>query len=237
MKILDRFTGALKFEFNAPTMKLTLQAAIKEKANLYGADLGGADLGGADLGGANLRGANLYGANLRDANLGGANLRGANLGGADLYGANLRGANLRGANLRGANLGGANLRDADLRDANLCGADLRGADLRWTKFLEQQCITPDGVLIGYKKINSGAIVTLRIPAKAARLNAYGSRKCRAAYATVIAIDGKPGTDRRSGTLKYAVGKKVVPDSFDDDKRVECSHGIHFFITRAEAEAY
>ena len=59
--------------------------------------------------GANLRGANLGGANLRGANLGGANLDGAYLGGASLGGANLRGANLGGASLGGAYLGGASL--------------------------------------------------------------------------------------------------------------------------------
>ena len=34
---------------------------------------------------------------------------------------------------------------------------------------------------------------------------------------------------------YEVGKEVVADSFDDDRWNECSHGIHFFITRNEAE--
>jgi len=30
---------------------------------------------------------------------------------------------------------------------------------------------------------------------------------------------------------------VAAESFDDDVRVECSSGIHFFITKAEAETY
>ena len=36
---------------------------------------------------------------------------------------------------------------------------------------------------------------------------------------------------------YRVGEIVRPDSYDPDIRVECSHGIHFFITRKEAEDY
>ena len=28
-----------------------------------------------------------------------------------------------------------------------------------------------------------------------------------------------------------------PDSFDENWMDECSHGVHFFITRLEAEAY
>jgi hypothetical protein len=131
-------------------------------------------------------------------------------------------------------LGGANLGGANLGGANLGGANLGGANLADCKGLEQQCITPEGVLIGYKKLANGKIATLRIPTKAKRLNAYGSRKCRAEY--VIVIDGD-GTDKHSGTVKYASGKRVTPDKFDDDKRVECSHGIHFFLTKEEALAY
>jgi uncharacterized protein YjbI with pentapeptide repeats len=101
--VFNRFSGAVQFTAEidcpldaSPSLKLELAVkwAIKECA-----DLGGADLRGADLRGADLRGANLGGADLR-----GANLYGADLGGANLYGADLRGANLRGANLRGANL-------------------------------------------------------------------------------------------------------------------------------------
>ncbi len=34
---------------------------------------------------------------------------------------------------------------------------------------------------------------------------------------------------------YEEGKEVRADSYDDDWRVECSHGIHWFLTRKEAE--
>jgi len=37
--------------------------------------------------------------------------------------------------------------------------------------------------------------------------------------------------------EYKVGETVKPDSFDDNPFVECTHGIHFFITRQEAEDY
>lgn len=36
---------------------------------------------------------------------------------------------------------------------------------------------------------------------------------------------------------YRVGKIIRPDLFDEDIRVECTNGIHFFITRKEAEEY
>jgi uncharacterized protein YjbI with pentapeptide repeats len=196
---------------------------------LYGSEKEIENLSGANLSGANLRGASLYGANLS-----GANLRGANLRGADLYGANLSGANLSGADLSGANLSGADLRGADLSGANLSGADLSGADLYGAKGLESFTIAAEGVLIGYKKLANGNIAKLRIPLAAARVNAYGSRKCRAAYVTVIS---GTGVSKHDGVTKYAPKLKVVADKFDPDPSVECSGGIHFFITEQEAKDY
>ncbi len=183
----------------------------------------------------NLRDADLHGANLSAANLSDANLPGADLHGANLSGANLRGANLSDANLFGANLPGADLRGADLRGANLSYANLSGAKLRGAIGLEQQVIAAEGMLVGYKKTTTG-IVVLRIPAKAARVNAYGSRKCRAEYAVVLEAPAD-AVSSHDGETRYVKGRRVTPDSYDADPRVECSHGIHFFLTRAEAEAY
>ena len=36
---------------------------------------------------------------------------------------------------------------------------------------------------------------------------------------------------------YKVGEMVEADSWDDNRWNECSHGIHFFINRQEAEEY
>jgi len=119
IEIRSRFNSAVLFSLETESVKLCLQAAVKSRANLCGADLYGANLAGADLAGADLCGANLCGADLYGANLYGANLAGADLAGADLAGADLAGANLAGANLAGADLAGA----------DLAGADLAGADL------------------------------------------------------------------------------------------------------------
>ena len=149
--------------------------------------------------------------------------------------ANLRGANLYGADLRGANLYGANLDGANLRGANLYGANLE-------QLTALNSIVADGDIIGWKKLRNGLIAKLSIPAKAKRLNSIGSRKCRAEYAIVLAIyDGKKkvkkGYGQHDSTFLYTTGATVTPDSFDPDTRAGCSHGIHFFITRFEAEEY
>ncbi|MCB9902378.1 MAG: pentapeptide repeat-containing protein [Planctomycetes bacterium] len=122
-EIKSRFTGAVLFSLETESLKICVEAAVKARAYLGGADLSGANLRGADLSDADLSDADLRGANLSDADLSGAYLGGANLSGADLSG-----ANLRGADLSDADLGGAYLSDADLRGADLSGANLRGAD-------------------------------------------------------------------------------------------------------------
>jgi len=126
-------------------------------------------------------------------------------------------ANLRGANLRGANLYGA-------KDADFAIAMTR--------------ILPEGSIYGYKKCREDVIVKLRIPAKAKRSHAFG-RKCRAEFAKVVAIYG--ADEARSShdpNFTYRKGDTVRPTQpFDENWVDECSTGIHFFITREEAEKY
>ncbi|KRA58217.1 pentapeptide repeat-containing protein [Rhizobium sp. Root651] len=253
--ILNRFSGEVQFSAeidckadDLPSVKLgmAVKVALKESANLYGANLRSAnlrsaDLRSADLYGANLRSANLYGADLRSADLYGANLRSANLYGADLYGANLRSANLYGADLRSADLRSADLYGANLRSANLYGADLYGADLKDAKnadlVIAQTRILPAGSLIVWKKCRDDVIVKLRIPEEARRSHAFG-RKCRAEFADVIEIIGaEQAISSHDGVTVYRAGERVTPDRFDEDWQEECAAGIHFFITKEEAENY
>jgi hypothetical protein len=37
--------------------------------------------------------------------------------------------------------------------------------------------------------------------------------------------------------EYVVGQMVYPDSWDNDRFNECSHGIHFFIDKQDAIDY
>ena len=40
-----------------------------------------------------------------------------------------------------------------------------------------------------------------------------------------------------GVTVYRAGERVTPDSFDENWQEECASGIHFFITKEEAENY
>lgn len=192
-----------------------------------------------------------------------ADLRHADLRGVDLQCEILTNADLRGADLRGSDLRGAYLQYADLRDAYLHDADFTGADLTGVKHNYPIACPESGSFIGYKKIRVATggrvptafgwlccelktyIVKLQIPAKAKRCSAT-SRKCRCEYAKVLSITNLDGTkadvksivnDAYASPCIYTVGEYVYPDSFNENRWNECSHGIHFFITRQEAMDY
>ena len=159
--------------------------------------------------------------------------------------ANLRGANLRYANLRYANLSRANLRDADLRNANLDGANLRDADLRDAKnipYIPLECPS-EGSFIGWKKINK-ILIKLEIPEDARRSSAT-TKKCRCDKAKVLGFYDLNSTElnidkiinNSYNTCEYIKSEMVYPDSFDEDRWNECSHGIHFFINKQDAINY
>ena len=244
IEIKNRFSGSVIFSIEMDSWKLAVEAAIKSGASLNDADLSDADLRGAyligaDLSGAALRGAYLRGASLSGADLIGADLSGAYLSGAYLIGADLNDADLSDADLRGASLSGASLRGAYLNDADLRGASLSGADLRGAKITDiaiaKTRILPEGSLIGWKKCKNGVIVKLRIPEEAKRSHAFG-RKCRAEFAEVLEVIGSDvGISQYNPHTVYRTGEIVRPDSFDENWTDECSNGIHFFITRIEAE--
>ena len=257
IQIKNRWTDSVIFEYEKVdnTVKDTVEEAVKSGAELLGADLHdadlrgahlrGADLNSADLRHAGLQGADLRSANLRYANLCGAYLHGAYMSIANLYGAYLRDVDLRGADLHGAYLRNVDLRGADLYDADLSGADLCNTDLRDAKntpYVPLECPS-DGAFVGWKKVN-GLLVKLQIPEDAKRSSAATS-KCRCDKAMVLEITSLDGVQQFQETVntnydqevKYKVGEMVLPDSFDNNRWNECSHGIHFFINKQDAINY
>ena len=139
-----------------------------------------------------------------------------------------------------------------MEGAYLRGAYLEGANLRGAKDIEfviaQTRILPDeGDVIGFKKLKQGVIAKLLIPKEAKRSHAFG-RKCRAEYAIVLELQqpngeklqpiNEPQYSQHDSNFEYRTGVTVRPtEPFDEDWTNECSTGIHFFITRLEAERY
>ena len=191
----------------------------------------------AGLGGerANLSGTDLRGANLSDANLISANLSDAILSDADLSHANMRGAHLSDAYLIGADLSHANLSGADLIGADLSNADLRGTIIDHTTIGVPMACPETGSFHAWKKCKDKVLVKLRIPEDAKRSSA-ATMKCRADKVEVLEVLGADVGVSERGQI-YEIGEIVVADSWDGNRWNECSHGIHFFVNRSDAELW
>jgi uncharacterized protein YjbI with pentapeptide repeats len=104
----------------------------------------------------------------------------------------------------------------------------------------------DGAFIAWKTIMFGKdihLIKLLIPEDAERSSST-TRKCRASKAVVLDIENLSKNthvdeivNTRYVATLYKVGEEVIPDSWDNNRWNECSHGIHFFITREEAINY
>jgi len=167
------------------------------------------------------------------ADLSDADLRNANLSDADLSDANLRNANLSDADLRNADLRNADLRNANLSDANLSDADLRNRSI----------VPQTGGFRAWKKLRNGVLAELEI--LGARVSPYTDRKCRCASARVVALSGKnsdgsevtEAASLHDPSFVYRLGEVVSVANTNLDPRRVCTTGIHFFVTREEAEEY
>jgi hypothetical protein len=120
--------------------------------------------------------------------------------------------------------------------ANLAGANLAGATL------PHYAVCPEtGAFEAYKRVGHNTILRLLIPAHAVRVSSLVGRKCRASEVKVMeVVSGDPDdlTSTNDFSFHYEVGGTFKPaNGFSDDIRIECAPGIHFFMTRREAEEF
>jgi len=250
MKQIKSITGKILFEVKKEkSAKELLEQAVRQNtdlaySNLEGCELEGCDLRGCDLRGCELGDSDLRGADLRCCDLRGCELEDADLKGTDLAGANLKNSDLKGCDLRGADLTCSNLKGCDLRGADLKYSNLVGADLEINKIKHLFQIVPEeGSFVAWKKGENSCILKLLISTPK-RHNYLAGRKCRAECVDVLNIWDSEGCEIKEcqngpyGThVQYTVGKRTYADSYDPDPRIECSNGIHFFLTRKEAEEW
>lgn len=200
-----------------------------------------------DLSGLNLRGAIFYIVNFNKAKMKNTNLHGAHFQHSSFYRTDCEGANLGNADFLYSNLRETNLTNADLTHVNFYCSSLGDAILTNTKMPNVPLVCPDsGAFIGWKKCldddANDVIVKLLIPEDAKRLSSI-SRKCRCNKAIVLEIKDMNGKDinkaysRHDTSFVYKVGETVSVSDFNDDRWVECSEGIHFFINKQEAIDY
>ena len=128
--------------------------------------------------------------------------------------------------------------EAVSRRANLYGANLYGAENAALALAKIQFIPEEGSFVGWKKCRGEVIVKLWI-GKTAKRSHGGERKCRASRVKVAEVIGaEVGVSMHDENVTYAKGQIVEPlNGWDDNRWNVCAPGIHFFVTRAEAEAY
>lgn len=242
-------------------MRANLDGADISNTNLRFANLKHASLNDVNFYKSNLRWTNFCNASLqhtnlsytdfRDATLNDANIFNSNLTHADFGDASLVSAYLAHSNLTKADFQGANLGWVDLRDCVFCDTDLRDCSVNYANFVGSKYVPyiplqcpSDGAFVGWKKVNN-VLIKLEIPADAKRSSAT-TNKCRCDKAKVLGFYDSLGVNELDMTelvndeyeeCKYVKGEMVYPDSFDEDRWKECSHGIHFFINKQDAINY
>ena len=187
----------------------------------------------------------------------GANFKGCDLSSVMFYRADVRGADFTGANLEGCEFYACYFgyrpyieTAPDIRKDVILEEILPYAKPLYSiKNIRMLVDTNGQELICYKALRKHhfmrnstlAIAKLLVPSDARRI-VYRNDKCRAEKVKVLDIYSP---DKKfyyktahsfvmGGSTLYKVGQEVCADRFDINKCITCAHGIHFFLTEAEA---
>lgn len=201
------------------------------------------DLTGADLSHADLTLSSFQNVDLRDADLHGSTVKNALFDGCPLRGADFRDADMTTASFRYCDMGGCDIRGADLFGAVLEHAILEGiVSDEGTRWFRMHC-PEKGAFLAYKKCVNDRMVQLLVPEDARRTSAtMPSCRCdKAKVLTIKSFDFKEEFEEAWSLVDedfvYRKGQWVQVDDFNEDRWQDSTTGIHFWLTREEAEAY
>lgn len=221
----------------------SLARARKEGGDLEYLSLENADISGTDFSGLDCQWWDMKNVCLNRCDFEGATIANGKFENCTFVGANFRNAGLQGADLRGADLTGIDLRGGNVYSAWLEGAKLEGIiQDESTRYFRLRC-PEKGAFIGYKKCYENRVVMLLIPADAKRVSATNNA-CRCSKAKVLTITSFDFTESYDWAVSlvdenfiYRKGEWMYPDRFTEDRWVESTYGIHFWMSRDEAIAY
>lgn len=204
-----------------------------ENADLSGWDLTSVNLDWSDFENVTFDHASFENSIVSNTFFPGCTLRNVNFKNADLQNALLRYCDLSGSDISGANLFCAVLEYAVLNDVRSDES---------TKFFRLYC-PEKGAFLGYKKCFNNRLVQLLIPADAKRTSATRN-SCRCNKAKVLTIKSFDYKDSFTEAWSlvdpnffYRVGEYVEVRDFNEDRWMDSTTGIHFWMTREEALAY
>ncbi len=212
---------------------ISLTHILIENEDMSKMDLRGIDFAWSEFQQVDFARANFCQSNLSHTKFVNCDLSHANLVDCNLFIADLRGCDLSSANCDGTNFYGSILWGAMLDNLN---------HTERTKFFRQYC-PEQGYFLGYKKCFNNRLVTLLIPKDAKRCSST-TNACRCNKAKVVAITDLDGegfyteaTSFVDENFVYKLGEMMVADSYNDDRWLDSSHGIHFWMSVEEALGY
>ena len=200
----------------------------------------------------------------QNIDLSGVNFSHSNLSCATFIRCKLDSVDLSHTDLSFCSVKGTILTNIDLTEANIFRSHFDIPDStftsNFTSNIKYHTVCPEtGSFIGYKiarlcsakhpffDLKNSCLVKLEIPEDAKRLSSYFGyrKKCRCDKAKVLEITSVSDPtvhydiaySEYSPNFEYKVGEMVSEDDFDDNKEIECSFGIHFFMTKEDALDY
>ncbi|MGN1166198.1 MAG: pentapeptide repeat-containing protein [Lachnospiraceae bacterium] len=160
----------------------------------------------------------------------------------------LRNVNFKNAIMRTASFRYCDMRECNIEDANLFGAVLEHANLEGivsnegTQWFRLRC-PETGAFLAYKKCVNDRMVQLLVPADAKRTSAtLPSCRCnKAKVLTIKSFDYKENFEEAWSLVDenfvYKKGEWVEVKDFNEDRWMDSTTGIHFWMTRKEAQDY
>lgn len=201
-----------------------------------------------DLSGYNLSGIDFTLSSFENVRLENVDFSGAAVENVLFDGCSVKGAVFRNVNMKTASMRYCDMTGCDIRGANLFGAVLEHAKLdgiisdERTQWFRMHC-PEKGAILGYKKCVNDRLVQLLIPADAKRTSAT-LPSCRCSKAKVLTIKNFDSTEEFDEAWSlvdenfvYHKGEWVEVSDFNEDRWMDSTTGIHFWMSREEAIRY
>lgn len=201
-----------------------------------------------DLSGYNLSGIDFTLSSFENVRLENVDFSGAAVENVLFDGCSVKGAVFRNVNMKTASMRYCDMTGCDIRGANLFGAVLEHAKLdgiisdERTQWFRMHC-PEKGAILGYKKCVNDRLVQLLIPADAKRTSAT-LPSCRCSKAKVLTIKSFDSTEEFDEAWSlvdenfvYHKGEWVEVSDFNEDRWMDSTTGIHFWMSREEAIRY
>ncbi|MBM6991428.1 pentapeptide repeat-containing protein [Mobilibacterium timonense] len=205
-----------------------------------------------------IKDADLSGYDLRNIDFAGSTLEKVDLTGADMDGDNVhkvwfKDCPMHAVKLTNCDATEATFRWIDLTDGDISGTNIFCSLLEYakldglkyddrTQYYKLRC-PETGPFIGWKCCTEWRVVQLLIPADAKRVSATANT-CRCSKAKVLSIKSIDETvsytwaqSTVDSDFYYEVGKWAIPSGFQEDRWMDSSPGIHFFMERQECVDY